>query len=280
MRPTGSPERPERSTRRPARRRTQPPRRRHGCASLSEAAGLAALLQPPKVAEAGKEHRWRDEPWRQIRGLGNGIEDGVEEPVKMVGDLTGITADASESWAALRDGLEAAADDPWAALLASLPLQELSDGEVGYALGTVIPGAVAAFYTGGAAAGLKGSEAAARAAAGLRAARLAHARRIASSGLPMDAGVIDWSALRRGAKIPLADGSSYQLTPEELAVGEAWAKNAKPGDKRADGNPGAYQDLVYPGGEIDLGNKTFPDGINPDFLALGDAKLRENAQSW
>ncbi len=126
-----------------------------------EAAGvLDATLTPFRPAEPTRpELGWSD----QAAGFGRGVKDGVVEPVAMVGGLVGLNGDTGENWSALGSGLAHGFTNPGDFAKALVNWDDIENGEYGHWAGELVPSAVAAFFTGGAAAGVKGAQATAAA---------------------------------------------------------------------------------------------------------------------
>jgi hypothetical protein len=127
---------------------------RQAAAALQE---LTAPLQAPLAARA--EAHWYD----QATGFATGVWDGVAGPVALGAGLVGLNGDAGQNWGALGSGLAHAVTNPGDFAKAVVGWDDLSQGNYGHWAGELAPTVVAAFFSGGAAAGLKGADAAAAA---------------------------------------------------------------------------------------------------------------------
>ena len=124
-----------------------------------QAAGVLEATLTPFRPPPEQELRWSE----QAAGFGRGLRDGVVEPVAMVGGLVGLNGDVSDSWSALGSGLAYGFTNPGDFTKALVGWDDIEKGEYGHWAGELVPGAVAAFFTGGAAAGVKGAQATAAA---------------------------------------------------------------------------------------------------------------------
>jgi hypothetical protein len=77
----------------------------------------------------------------------------------MIGGLAGLHGDFTDNWSALGNGVAHGVTHPLDLGKGIIGWQYLADGRYAYWAGNLVPGAVAAFYTGGAAAAVKGSDA-------------------------------------------------------------------------------------------------------------------------
>jgi hypothetical protein len=94
-----------------------------------------------------------------VAHFGEGVWDGVKDPVVMVGGLAGLHGDFTDNWSALGNGVAHGVTHPLDFGKAVIGWEYLSKGEYSYWAGNLVPGAAAAFFTGGAAAAVKGSDA-------------------------------------------------------------------------------------------------------------------------
>jgi hypothetical protein len=121
--------------------------------------GTLAPFRPPAPAPVHQESHWYD----QVTGFASGVWDGVKDPAVMIGGLVGLHGDVSDNWAALGSGLWHGITDPIDFGKAVIGWDDLSQGHYGHWAGELAPTVVAAFFSGGAAAGVKGADAAAAA---------------------------------------------------------------------------------------------------------------------
>ena len=126
--------------------------------------GPTAIVAPAGQAEGGGH--WWDGASHQaeglVNGIGNGIHDGIAGPVQMVGGLIGLngdTSDTSDNRSALGSGLAHGVIHPIDFGKALIGWDDLASGQYGHWAGELIPGAAAAFVTGGAGAALRGTKA-------------------------------------------------------------------------------------------------------------------------
>ncbi len=204
---------------------------RQATAALQE---LTAPLTVP--APARNEGHWYD----QATGFATGVWDGVAEPVAMGAGLVGLNGDAGENWAALGSGLRHAVTNPGDFAKALVGWEDLSQGNYGHWAGELAPSVVAAFFTGGAAAGLKGADAAAAAA---RAGAAASTAAGVARGLPgalKDVRVLV-AETPDGLRLPTGlDTTSLQKLLSEASR----AQGAEPRDAGAPGGGAADLPLV------------------------------------
>lgn len=123
-------------------------------ARLAEARqALDATAPPPAAPAEPSSGSWYDSPLHHVGGFFRGVYDGVADPVKMAGGLVGVgDADASDSWKAFGSGLAHGVRNPGDLGKALIGWDDLAAGEYGHWAGELVPGVVAAFYTGGASA--------------------------------------------------------------------------------------------------------------------------------
>jgi hypothetical protein len=91
-----------------------------------------------------------------------GAWEGVRDPAVMVYQLTPLHGDWTKEWSALGSGIEHSVTHPLEFGRALLSLDALEEEGTAYWLGNLAPSAVAAFFTGGASAGLKSASGTAR----------------------------------------------------------------------------------------------------------------------
>jgi hypothetical protein len=208
---------------------------------------------------------WWDGAVDQLGGFADGVRDGVVEPVKMVGGLVGLNGDVTDNWSDLGSGIAHGVRNPTDFGKALIGWDDLSAGNYGHWAGELAPGLVAAFFTGGAAAGLKGADAAAttaRAGQALRSVRNGIDHRLASGGLARDAGVLDPAAPFRSrtgtaGRAPEArqQGAESQPSPDVRRDGAA-SGQPESSQRRADGPVG--------GGTPPADSSTPPSGSGRD----------------
>jgi hypothetical protein len=80
-------------------------------------------FQPP-----GEEFDWS----QQAAGFGQGVKDGVVEPVAMVGGLVGLNGDTGENWSALGSGLGYGFTHPGDFAKALVNWDDIEKGEYGH----------------------------------------------------------------------------------------------------------------------------------------------------
>ena len=122
---------------------------------------LPACPTIPDTSTSDDDGHWWDGTVEQLGGFADGVRDGVVEPVKMVGGLVGLNGGTSDAWSDLGQGLKHGVTHPADFGKALIGWDDLSAGRYGHWAGELVPGIAAAFVTGGAAAGLKGADAAA-----------------------------------------------------------------------------------------------------------------------
>jgi hypothetical protein len=115
---------------------------------------LAPFRPKPAPPAPKPEHHW----YSPVTNFGDGVWDGVKDPVVMVGGLVGLHGDVSDNWSALGGGLWHGVTNPLDLGKGIIGWDDLSNGRYAHWAGNLLPGAVAAFYTGGAAAAVKGSD--------------------------------------------------------------------------------------------------------------------------
>jgi hypothetical protein len=150
-----------------------------GSARQATAALEATLapFRPPPPAPVHQESHWYD----QVTGFFGGVYDGVAEPVGMIGGLVGLNGDVSDNWAALGSGLLHGVTHPVDFGKALIDWDDLSKGNYGHWAGELAPTIVAAIFSGGAGAAVKGVDATA---AAERAGTALNAMRAVAKGLP------------------------------------------------------------------------------------------------
>ena len=128
-------------------------------AANTAAGAMEQTVQPflPKAPPAApkKESHW----YSPFTDFADGAWDAVKDPAVMIGGLVGLNGDTSQNWANLWGGLEHGFTHPLDFGKALIDWQDLSHGNVARWLGALVPTAAAAFFTGGAAAGVKGADA-------------------------------------------------------------------------------------------------------------------------
>jgi len=207
----------------------------------------------PAQDDDDEDDGWWDGAVDQLVGFGTGVRDGVVEPVKMVGGLVGLNGDVTDNWSDLGSGIAHGVRNPTEFGKALIGWDDLSAGNYGHWAGELAPGVVAAFFTGGAAAGLKGADTAAttaRAGQALRNVRTGIDDRLASGGLARDAGT-----LNPGAPFRPRTGTAGR-TPQARQQGvepQPWPDNVRR-DMSFSGGPESYHRRVDgPGGSGDSG---------------------------
>lgn len=126
------------------------------------------LEQAQALKEAVEEQRDDDGGgfWGGVGDFFQGAWDSVAEPVKMVWELRPFHDGTGQAWSDLGSGLWYGVTHPLDFGKALIGWEHLADGEYAYWAGNVVPGAVAAFFTGGGSAALRGGSATARVARG------------------------------------------------------------------------------------------------------------------
>ena len=240
---------------------------------------LPACPTTPATPMTPDDGNWWDGTVEQLGGFADGVRDGVVEPVKMVGGLVGLNGDVSDNWGDLGQGIKHGVTHPADFGKALIGWDDLSSGNYGHWAGELVPGIAAAFATGGAAAGLKGADAAAataRAGQVLRNARAGIDDRLASGGLARDAGVLNPLA---PARSPLSAAWRSPEARQQWVDTQLSPANPNRRDVLPDGEPGAYQRRVAGPDEVRLNpndekHRIWADGItlDPDMVAAVEAK--------
>lgn len=110
--------------------------------------------KPPPPAPKKKSH-W----YSPITDFAGGAWDAVKDPAVMIGGLVGLHGDTGQNWANLWGGLEHGVTHPLDFGKALIDWQDLADGNYAHWAGALLPTAAATFFSGGAAAGVKGADA-------------------------------------------------------------------------------------------------------------------------
>lgn len=116
---------------------------------------MSAFKPKPPAAPPEQESHW----YSPVVNFGKGAWDGVKDPVVMVGGLVGLHGDFTDNWSNLGRGIAYGVTHPLDFGKAAIGWEHLAKGEYSYWAGNLVPGAAAAFFTGGAAATVKGSDA-------------------------------------------------------------------------------------------------------------------------
>ncbi len=208
------------------------------------AAALQELTAPLTVpAPARDEGHWYD----QATGFARGVWDGVTEPVAVGAGLVGLNGDAGENWAALGSGLTHAVTNPGDFAKAVVGWEDLSQGNYGHWAGELAPSVVAAFFTGGAAAGLKGADAVAAATRAGAAASTAAGVAKSLPGALKDVRVLI-TETPDGLRLPAGlDTTSLRTLMSEAREGNADRSVAGPASDNASQPAGSSAPAVHPG---------------------------------
>ncbi len=99
---------------------------------------------------------------KQVGNVAVGLYDGVKDPLVMVYNLTPLHGGWTNEWGKLADGVSYGWHHPGEFARAVIGIDMLEERGFSYWLGNVAPSAVAAFYTGGGAAAMRGSSGASR----------------------------------------------------------------------------------------------------------------------
>jgi hypothetical protein len=99
---------------------------------------------------------------KQVANVAVGAYDGVKDPLVMVYNLTPLHGGWTDEWGRLADGVSYGWHHPGEFARAVIGIDMLEERGFSYWLGNVAPSAVAAFYTGGGSAAIRGSSGASR----------------------------------------------------------------------------------------------------------------------
>jgi hypothetical protein len=186
-------------------------------AAARQVQSATTSVAPPKPPAPKPHHTpWYESAWHQVEGFGDGLYHGVKDPLGFVAGLVNPFGDPVKNWEQLGNGLAAGFEHPGQFAKALADWKDLSSGNYGRWLGQLAPTIAATVFTGGAAAGVKGTDALAgadRLAAGADAA--SSSRFIAGADGITDTGI----SIPHGQPVIIGEDMTKRVTPAAQAMG-------------------------------------------------------------